>query len=221
MLDENNSLTAPQDSTVTLYSKDIGNNETVNTFDLAEVILPSAQDLEYGQQIKDSVLTGGSVEIQGITGTWKWAAGRVTPKPGITLQTVRFIPDDTSALRSFDAEISVTAKLPDILETEYPSYHNITYGQTLLEAELQQTGSVSGIEGAWEWEQPELLLNAGTHIVTANFIPLSPGEPSRTVELTVTVLKATPDVQIPMDLWIVYGDSGSAHCQRRRYFTSL
>lgn len=58
--------------------------------------LPTAEDITYGDTLKDSVIKGGVVEYNGevIPGTWKWDIPDELPDAGVHEYSVIFVPDD-------------------------------------------------------------------------------------------------------------------------------
>ena len=92
--------------------------------------------------------------------------------------------------------------------TTAPTASGITYGQALSGSTLTGGGAVSGditIAGTWNWTAPDTKPNAGTAQYEVTFTPTDTNYDTATVNVSVTVAKATPTLTAPTAGAIQYG----------------
>ena len=92
--------------------------------------------------------------------------------------------------------------------TTAPTASGITYGQALSDSALTDGEAVSGdttLTGAWNWTAPATKPNAGTAQYEVTFTPSDTNYDTATVNVSVTVAKATPTLTAPTAAAIQYG----------------
>ena len=87
--------------------------------------------------------------------------------------------------------------------TKAPTATGITYGQALSDSTL--TDGEGSVEGAFSWTAPITKPNAGTAQFEVTFTPDNPNYNTATVNVSVTVAKATPTLAAPTASAIEYG----------------
>lgn len=120
---------------ITLYSKDIGGNETVNVCTLLDADLLTASEIVYGQTLENSILTYAS----DIAGRWRWADASETPNAGISEHEAVFIPSSKADTLRVTVLVSVTVRkaTPEIQDEGLPIAGDILFGQSLADSVLK------------------------------------------------------------------------------------
>ncbi len=127
--------------------------------------------------------------------------------------TVTVTLADTAKANNYDLTPNTTTATSTITKasstiTTAPTATGITYGQALSDSALTGGGAVSGdttIAGTWNWTAPDTKPNAGTAQYEVTFMPTDTNYDTATVNVTVTVAKATPTLTAPTAGAIQYG----------------
>ena len=193
---ENKEIKIPQGTEkVSIYSRDIAGNETVNICDVPNFDLPTADDITYGQTLGDSELTVSGVNS--IDGVWVWRDPDIMPVAGTNPYTVIFIPEDTQNYNSITAEIFITVNKA-VPEYTIPTDLTAVYSPNLTLADIE-------LPDGWTWVESNTPLSASEKTYSAIFTPLdTENYKSITADVTVTVSKAVPEYTVPTDLTAVY-----------------
>lgn len=148
---ENKEIKIPQGTEkVSIYSRDIAGNETVNICDIPNFDLPTADDITYGQTLGDSELTVSGVNS--IDGVWVWKDPDIMPVAGTNPYTVIFIPEDTKNYNSITAEIFVTVNKA-VPEYTIPTDLTAVYSPDLTLADIE-------LPDGWTWLESNTPLSA-------------------------------------------------------------
>ncbi len=198
---ENKEIKIPQGTEkVSIYSRDIAGNETVNICDVPNFDLPTADDITYGQTLGDSELTVSGVNS--IDGVWVWKDPDIMPVAGTNPYTVIFIPEDTQNYNSITAEIFVTVNKA-VPEYTIPTDLTAVYSPDLTLADIE-------LPDGFLWNEPDTKLCVPGGEYKATYTP-NDIDNYTTVELTlnVEIKKYTPiigvDIQLPTASDITYG----------------
>lgn len=162
---------------------------------------PTASDLVYGDQLKESVLTGGSANVPG---TFTWTDGETAADVGTKDYEVTFTPENP-AWKAVTGTVSVYTEqaVPAVITP--PTASGITYGDTLADSTLS-FGEAS-VPGGFTWTDDTIKPTAGTHTYEVTFTPDAGEYKSVTLTVTVAVEKAEPSVTWPTASGITYGQS--------------
>ena len=198
---ENKEIKIPQGTEkVSIYSRDIAGNETVNICDVPNFDLPTADDITYGQTLGDSELTVSGVNS--IDGVWVWKDPDIMPVAGTNPYTVIFIPEDTQNYNSITAEIFITVNKA-VPEYTVPTDLTSVYSPKLTLADIE-------LPDGFSWNEPDTKLCVPGGEYKATYTP-NDIDNYTTVELTlnVEIKKYTPiigvDIQLPTASDITYG----------------
>ena len=198
---ENKEIKIPQGTEkVSIYSRDIAGNETVNICDVPNFDLPTADDITYGQTLGDSELTVSGVNS--IDGVWVWKDPDIMPVAGTNPYTVIFIPEDTQNYNSITAEIFITVNKA-VPEYTIPTDLTSVYSPKLTLADIE-------LPDGFSWNEPDTKLCVPGGEYKATYTP-NDIDNYTTVELTlnVEIKKYTPiigvDIQLPTASDITYG----------------
>ena len=198
---ENKEIKIPQGTEkVSIYSRDIAGNETVNICDVPNFDLPTADDITYGQTLGDSELTVSGVNS--IDGVWVWKDPDIMPVAGTNPYTVIFIPEDTQNYNSITAEIFITVNKA-VPEYTIPTDLTAVYSPNLTLADIE-------LPDGFSWNEPDTKLCVPGGEYKATYTP-NDIDNYTTVELTlnVEIKKYTPiigvDIQLPTASDITYG----------------
>ena len=198
---ENREIKIPQGTEkVSIYSRDIAGNETVNICDVPNFDLPTADDITYGQTLGDSELTVSGVNS--IDGVWVWKDPDIMPVAGTNPYTVIFIPEDTQNYNSITAEIFITVNKA-VPEYTIPTDLTAVYSPNLTLADIE-------LPDGFSWNEPDTKLCVPGGEYKATYTP-NDIDNYTTVELTlnVEIKKYTPiigvDIQLPTASDITYG----------------
>lgn len=129
-------ISVPADTYIlTLYSKDIGGNETVNVCTLLDAALLTASEIEYGQTLENSELTYAN----DIAGVWNWVSPAEKPNAGMSEYEAVFIPSNEADTSRVTVLVSITVRkaTPEIHEEELPIAGDILFGQSLTDSVLK------------------------------------------------------------------------------------
>ena len=168
---------------------------------------PTASDIEYGQTLGTSVLSGG---ISSTTGTFTFDNPSNTPGLGIYTANITFTADaaDNYFTVSGTVDVNIIPATPAI--TEWPTASGITYGETLSASSL--TGGTADVPGTFSFDSPETAPDAGTFTADVTFTPddaTNYNSTSGTVDVIVNMANSN------VSLWptasdITYGETLSA-----------
>ncbi len=155
---------------------------------------PSAANIVYGQQVKESVLSN-----VGTDGTWAWntenneAVLDAGTHEGLA---VHFTPSSGN-YTELDATVSLTVEKANPEVTAQASA--ITYGQAISASELSTaTGNISG---TWAWAVDDTqVLSVGDHVLKANFTSTNANYSNLSnVDVTLKVKKIEKlEVEVPL-----------------------
>ncbi|MCL2176687.1 MAG: leucine-rich repeat domain-containing protein [Firmicutes bacterium] len=162
---------------------------SVNRLLIASINFPTASSITFGQNLYNSVLTGGSINL----GTFEWRNGSATPTVAQTSHTVIFIPSESSFTNldlsqiSFEQQVTVVVHRFIVQSIPTPTAPPVSLGSSLNTSALSQPSSL----GIFIWSNPTFLpTNSGNQ--PATFIPLDEANNDftliqRTVQVHVTV----------------------------------
>lgn len=182
---------------------------------LVEKATPMISDVEAdsvnyvsGMKLSDISLKNGeaTAKVAGndmlISGTWKWKNGQESVYAGNSQHTLIFTPTETQNYYSVETDVDVNI-LKGICEiTTLPEISELTYGQTLAEAQIsggvaQSSGNM--IEGRFRWKD-ETVLPTVDNLVECILV-FTPNDTdnydSATAAVKVTVNKAEQAPNIP------------------------
>ncbi|MCD8048574.1 MAG: S-layer homology domain-containing protein [Clostridia bacterium] len=131
---------------------------------------------------------------------WAWVDGNMSVGDVGTHEfEATFSPDDTDNYETVTVNLAVTVGMAEP-SYEVPSGLTAVYGDTLASVELPDN---------WSWVDSSLSVgNVGTNTFSATYTPTdTTNYESVTVNVSVTVEKATPDYTVPTGLTAVYGDT--------------
>ncbi len=176
---------------------------------------PTATDISYGQTLEDAELTGGAavgVEGEPLPGSFAWTNTFIAPQAGAQQAfSVTFTPEnDNYSTAAGDVVIHVTKATPDV--TEWPTATDISYGQTLEDAELTG-GAAVGIDGkfllgSFAWTDASITPHAGAgQSFSVTFTPDNDNYSTVAGDLQIDVAKATPLVEWPEASGLTYGET--------------
>lgn len=179
---------------------------------------PMADQLEYGQKVCDSKLTGGSSDIPGHF-EWDSSISQFSPTPGGGRYKMVFKPDDTKKYEEVSEYISLFVFKARVKILSQPKATSINYGQPLESSEI--SGLSANVDGRIKWgnsyfkfnasnntlsketpnnyNQNTTNVSAGNHTFNTVFIPYNPNYEEVTIPITVCVNKITPKLEISED----------------------
>jgi hypothetical protein len=159
--------------------------------------LPTASPLTYGQALSLSTLTGGaaSVGATNVAGTFAWTAPGTVPPVGSDSESVTFTPSLPGDYNPVTISVTVTVGKATPTVTTLPTPSALTFGQALSSSTL--TGGVGSVPGGFAWTTPGTVPPLGTSSQSVTFTPNNTTDYNTvTVNVTVTVGKATPTVSV-------------------------
>jgi len=165
---------------------------------------PTASNINPGQTLASSVLTGGSASVPG---TFAFTMLTTSPAIGTAAQSVTFTPSDAVDYVSVTGTVNVMVGRMTPTVTTWPAASSITYGQTLANSSL--TGGVASVPGAFAFTTPATAPGAGTAAQSVTFTPTdTTNYTSVAGTASVTVTRATPTVTTwPAASSITYGQT--------------
>ncbi|WP_282015609.1 alpha-amylase family glycosyl hydrolase [Marinifilum flexuosum] len=187
------------------YNTVSGNiNITVDKANVTVSVWPTAGTITYGQALSESILTGGTANVDG---SFAFANPSATPDAGIQSVEVIFTPSDADNYNSVRGNISISVTKESTVVTNWPTASAISYGQSLSESTL--SGGTANVDGSFAFANPSATPDAGTQSVEVIFTP-SDTDNYNTVSETIgiSVSKATPTVSVwPIADAITYGQT--------------
>ncbi|WP_282125804.1 alpha-amylase family glycosyl hydrolase [Marinifilum flexuosum] len=187
------------------YNTVSGNiNITVDKANVTVSVWPTAGTITYGQALSESILTGGTANVDG---SFAFANPSATPDAGIQSVEVIFTPSDADNYNSVRGNISISVTKESTVVTNWPTASAISYGQSLSESTL--SGGTANVDGSFAFANPSATPDAGTQSVEVIFTP-SDTDNYNTVSETIgiSVSKATPTVIVwPIADAITYGQT--------------
>ncbi|MGM0626124.1 MAG: FG-GAP-like repeat-containing protein, partial [Bacteroidota bacterium] len=170
-------------------------------------VWPTASDIDWGDPLSASVLSGGSADV---AGNFSFDNPATTPEVGVWSAAVSFTPDDAANYNSISGNVDVNVNALDPSVSEWPTASAINYGES-LSASLLSGGSAS-VSGTFNFDTPATTPDAGIYTANVTFTPDDDthyNTVSGTVDVTVNM--ATPTVtDWPTASDITYGDALSA-----------
>lgn len=149
---------------------------------------PKAGVITYGDALYKSTLNNGKANVSG-SFIWK-NANKYLNAGSSQYNDVIFIPDDEENYERVSLRVPVDVKKAPSLIESYPYASSITYGQPLRASNVYNL--TMNTPGAIAWASPDAKLSAGNHICSVIFTPFSNNYESKTIDVNVTVNKATP-----------------------------
>ena len=148
---------------------------------------PTAGPINFGQTVGDSVLTGGTADVEG---AFAFTQPSTTPTgTGTTVQGVIFTPTDTTNYANATTSVSVRVNRATPTISAAPTASTIMYGQTLAESLL--SGGSGSVAGSFAFTSPSTAPNAGTASQGVTFTPTDTvNYDAATTYVNVTVSKA-------------------------------
>jgi|GEM_PF-2158576 len=130
---------------------------------------PYSSELEYGDKLCNSTLTGGSVTYNGtaIAGSFIWKNGEKILEAGEHEETAVFIPKDKSyEERECTVKVKINKKSLNIV---FPTFTKTDYviGTKLSEIEIENTNEY----GTFSWKNPNQTITKGENICKMIFTP--------------------------------------------------
>ena len=180
---------------------------TVHKADPTITTWPSASDIEYGQALSASVLSGG---VASVSGTFTFDSPATTPGLGVYTANVTFTPDNSSNYNTVSGTVDVNIFQATPVVTTWPTATDITYGDALSVSTL--SGGSADVPGTFTFDNPATIPNAGVYTADVTFTPddaVNYNTVSGTVDVNVN------QVITNVTLWptasdITYGDALSA-----------
>ena len=128
---------------------------------------PTAAPISYGQAVSNSVLTGGSANVEG-SFTWDNPTNR--PNTGTNFFRVTFTPTATNNYENLSTNLALVVQpAAAVLSWSPTPTAGLTYPAPLSSSQLNATSSVAG---DFDYDPPSgTVLNAGTNFLTATFRP--------------------------------------------------
>jgi hypothetical protein len=172
---------------------------TVNRANSVVAAWPTASAITYGQTLAASALSGGSATP---AGSFAWTMLATAPGAGTALQSVTYMPTDTTDYTSATGSVSlVVTKGTPIITWTNPSF--ITYDTPLSSNQLNASASVPG-SFAYTPTNGTTVLNPGTNTLSMIFTPTDTADYSSVTDsVSLVVLPAGIPPVIP-----VAGQSG-------------
>ena len=137
-------------------------------------MLPIATELESGETLAQSTLSGGVANTEG---TFAWADSLVQPEVGTQAFDVIFTPVDTANYTTITIQVSVTTltvRVTLVVDQETPI--KMIVGQSLSEISLDDiffnayVGEIE-IDGTIDWEDPTMKPAYGAYNIPIVFTP--------------------------------------------------
>lgn len=149
---------------------------------------PTASTIVYGQQVRESRLSGGNSNIPG---HFEWDSNSSCNKPnvGTASYKVIFRPNDNT-YSSESRFINITVRKAPVQIFSNPSATSIVYGQSLSDSTI--SGLHANVDGQLMWANPNKKLNIGDHKEEIIFIPYNKNYESITMRVRVVVKKLMP-----------------------------
>ncbi len=179
-------------------------------------VLPTADDIIYGQTLADSDLDGGSVTNAAgdtVPGDFTFDNPALAPDAGVTNVAVTFTPDDNHNYTVVSLTVNLTVLQQTPAVDELPTASAIVYGDTLADSSL--TGGIvtnmagAVVAGTFVYDNPAHAPDAGIATVSVTFTP-DDEDNYTTLALLVNVLvhPQTPTVEtLPVASAITYGQT--------------
>ncbi|MFW5767145.1 MAG: FG-GAP-like repeat-containing protein, partial [Bacteroidota bacterium] len=108
---------------------------------------PTASDINWGDSLSASVLSGGSTDV---SGTFSFDNPATTPDVGIYSAAVTFTPDDAANYNSISGNTDVNVNPLDPTVSEWPTASDITYGEALSASVL--SGGTADVAGTFSFD---------------------------------------------------------------------
>lgn len=163
--------------------------------------MPTFGNLTYGNTLNSLALTDGTASVDG---AFQWKNGTKVPETGTSEETIIFTPTDTSHYETVEKTVSVkTVKNTPIILT-FPQAAPIIYGSKVSESTL--SGGRANVEGTFEWQNGNEMLDAGSYAKTVVFTPTdTKNYEVITKDITLLVNQATPVIVAPTAPTKAYG----------------
>lgn len=212
---ENNKLEIVTSGEVTVYAIQVG-NEKYDTARVEKTILiskvaapittdPTASNLVYGQTLAESELSNGAATVDG---TFAWEDGNIVPNAGNQTFKVIFTPENVAWYESSSVDVTVHVDKADAELVKAPTATDISFGQTLADAQL--IGGEATFDGEFVWADPTIAPQSiGEFEYDVNFVPANPDNYNGfTITVKVTVNKQAPAITVlPTATEITYGQT--------------
>jgi hypothetical protein len=151
------------------------------------VTWPSATGIAYGQSLAASVLANG---IASPAGAFAFASPSTRPSAGPYAASVIFTPSDSTDYGTSNGTVSVTVSKATPIVSTWPSASDIVYGQPLSASVLTNGSASTG--GAFTFDSPTNILDAGTNSVSVTFTPEDSADYNSTNALVSVVVAPSP-----------------------------
>ncbi|MDA3911244.1 MAG: FG-GAP-like repeat-containing protein [Bacteroidales bacterium] len=168
---------------------------------------PTASDIEYGQSLSESVLSGGDASVPGL---FSFDNPSTVPGLGVYTADVTFTPDDAVNYTTVSGTVDVTVNQAIPTVSDWPTASAITYGDALSISTL--SGGTASVTGTFSFDAPSTTPDVGIYTADVTFAPddaVNYTTVSGTVDVTVN--QVTPTItDWPSASAITYGDALSA-----------
>ncbi len=151
---------------------------------------PEARSITYGNVLDKSTLVNG---VSGINGSFVWKNGNECPNAGLQYKDVIFVPNDNENYEKVTLRVPVHVKKASVSVESKPRASAITFGEPLSASRISNL-KVS-VPGTFEWSSSDTKLSAGVHTCSVVFRPFSSNYEPKTINVQVTVNKATPRLE--------------------------
>ncbi|MCY1636767.1 hypothetical protein, partial [Marinifilum sp. D737] len=132
------------------YNTASGNiNITVDKADATVSAWPAASTITYGQALNESILTGGTANVDG---SFAFANPSATPNAGTQSVEIIFTPTDNSNYNTVSGNINIIVDKADATVSVWPTAGTITFGQALSESTL--SGGTASMDGSFAFANP-------------------------------------------------------------------
>jgi hypothetical protein len=165
---------------------------------------PTATDINYGQTLSNSTLSGGSGSV---AGSFAFEAPTTAPNAGTCSASVIFTPTDTTHYNTVSGTVDVTVHQATPTVNTWPTASDISYGKKLSDSTL--TGGDASVPGTFAFSAPTTAPNAGPYTADVTFTPTDTANYTTAAgTVSVTVEKAAPQItKEPTIGHLVYGQT--------------
>ena len=152
--------------------------------------IPTSSQINYGQTLDSSSLSGG---VASVGGRFAWRTPSAVLSAGTSSQDVVFTPSDTANYNAVTTSVSVTVNKVTPTITAVPVASDIVYGQNLGSSIL--SAGAGSVAGNFAWTTPSTVLAAGNRTQGVTFTPSDAANyNSVTTSVGVKVNKAVPTI---------------------------
>ena len=200
----------PDDTTNYNIITNISVTITVGKKDPNCTAAPAASAITYGQTLADSILSGGTSDVEG---NFAWATETTEPSVSdsdTTEYSVTFTPTDTEHYNAINVPVKLTVNKAMSSITSTPAASAITYGQMLSESIL--SGGSGSVAGSFAWTDGATkpsVSDSNTTAYSVTFTPIDNNYAPSTTTVTLVVNKSTSSVAAPTNGIVTDGETNT------------